>query len=79
MLNWPGPMKPLLTSIILLTLGLATQAGQWVTYEPKAGTGNGKHIVLLSGDEEYRSEESLPQMGKILSQRHGFRCTVLFS
>jgi hypothetical protein len=72
-------MKPLLTSIILLTLGLATQAGQWVTYEPKAGTGNGKHIVLLSGDEEYRSEESLPQMGKILSQRHGFRCTVLFS
>ena len=55
------------------------QAAQWVTYEPKPGPGAGKHIVFLSGDEEYRSEEGLPQMGKILSQRHGFKCTVLFS
>jgi hypothetical protein len=54
-------------------------AEPWVVYEPKAGTANGKHVVLLSGDEEYRSEEGLPQLGKILSQRHGFRCTVLFS
>jgi len=35
--------------------------------------------VLVSGDEEYRSEESLPQLAKILSQRHGFHCTVLFA
>lgn len=51
----------------------------WVTYEGKAGPGKGKHIVLLAGDEEYRSEEALPALGKILSQRHGFKCTVLFS
>ena len=51
----------------------------WVTYEPKPGPGKGKHIVLIAGDEEYRSEEGLPQLGKILSQRHGFKCTVLFS
>ncbi len=38
-----------------------------------------KHIVLVSGDEEYRSEEALPQLAKILSTRHGFRCTVLFA
>ncbi|TWU11071.1 ThuA domain-containing protein [Allorhodopirellula heiligendammensis] len=37
------------------------------------------HIVLVSGDEEYRSEESMPMLGKILSQRHGFKCTVIFS
>lgn len=37
------------------------------------------HIVLVSGDEEYRSEESMPMLGKILSQRHGFHCTVVFS
>jgi hypothetical protein len=37
------------------------------------------HVVLLAGDEEYRSEEALPQLAKILSLRHGFRCTVLFS
>jgi putative heme-binding domain-containing protein len=36
-------------------------------------------VVLLAGDEEYRSEEGLPMLGKILSQRHGFKCTVLFS
>ena len=35
--------------------------------------------MLLSGDEEYRSEEALPMLGKILSQRHGFKSTVLFS
>lgn len=54
-------------------------AQQWVTYTPPAGTANGRSIVLLSGDEEYRSEEGLPQLAKILSQRHGFKCTVLFS
>ncbi|TWT64855.1 ThuA domain-containing protein [Allorhodopirellula solitaria] len=36
-------------------------------------------IVLVSGDEEYRSEESMPMLAKILSQHHGFRCTVVFS
>ncbi len=38
-----------------------------------------KNIVLISGDEEYRSEEALPQLAKILSERHGFNCTVLFA
>ncbi len=52
---------------------------QWVVYEGKEGPGKGKHVVLISGDEEYRSEEALPQMGKILAVHHGFKCTVLFS
>ena len=38
-----------------------------------------KRIVLISGDEEYRSEEALPQLAKILSKHHGFKCTVLFA
>lgn len=50
-----------------------------VTYEGKEGPGKGKHIVFLTGDEEYRSEEGLPMLAKLLSQRHGFTCTVLFS
>ncbi|HMS56095.1 MAG TPA: hypothetical protein PKA27_11910 [Fimbriimonadaceae bacterium] len=41
--------------------------------------GPGKRVVLLAGDEEYRSEEMLPQLAKILNKRHGFHCTVLFS
>ncbi len=57
---------------------LIATAADWVVYEGKEGAGKGKHIVLVSGDEEYRSEEGLPQLGKILAQRHGFKCTVLF-
>ncbi len=72
-------MKPLSLLFSLVASSLFVQAQQWVTYDPPAGKANGKSIVLLSGDEEYRSEESLPQLGKILSQHHGFKCTVLFS
>lgn len=43
------------------------------------GIGKGKHVVLISGDQEYRSEEVIPQLAKILSERHGFKCTVLFT
>ena len=35
--------------------------------------------MLVSGDEEYRSEEGLPQLAKILATRHGFKATVLFA
>ena len=47
-------------------------------YEGDQGPGVGRRIVLISGDEEYRSEEALPQLGKILAVHHGFHCTVLF-
>ena len=43
------------------------------------GPGNGKHIVLIAADQEYRSEESVPALARILASRHGFQCTVLFS
>jgi len=56
-----------------------SQAADSVVYEGKSGPGLGRQIVFLSGDEEYRSEESLPQLAKILAVRHGFKCTVLFS
>ena len=51
----------------------------WVELEGKAGAGLGKHIVLISGDQEYRSEETIPQLAKILATRHGFKCTALFT
>jgi type 1 glutamine amidotransferase len=37
-----------------------------------------KHIVLIAGDQEYRAEESIPALAKILAKR-GFQCTVLYS
>jgi type 1 glutamine amidotransferase len=50
-----------------------------VVLEGKEGAGKGKHIVLISGDQEYRSEEAIPQLAKILATNHGFKCTVLFT
>jgi len=75
------PPRTCLLVMILLCCGLATaRAGDpWVVYEGGDGPGKGKHIVLISGDEEYRSEEALPQLARILSSRHGFKCTVLFA
>jgi len=58
---------------------LFVQADPWATYPGGDGPGKGRRIVLLTGDEEYRSEEGLPMLAKILSVRHGFDCTVLFS
>lgn len=61
-----------------LPLSLLAAASRSLVLEP-AGEAKGKHVVLISGDEEYRSEQSMPMLGKILSQRHGFKCTVLFA
>jgi len=61
-----------------LLAGNRTMAADWVVYEGKDGPGKGKHIVFISGDEEYRSEEGLPMLARILAVRHGFKCTVLF-
>lgn len=64
----------------LLALPAAFAAEQqYVVFEGKAGPGHGKHVVFLTGDEEYRSEEGLTQMAKILAERHGFTCTVCYS
>jgi len=62
----------------VLSAGLAQADQEWVVYEGKEGPGKGKHVVLVSGDDEYRSEETLPQLGKMLATHHGFKCTVLF-
>ncbi len=67
--------------LVVLGLGIATAGAddQWVVYEGGDGPGKGKHIVFVTGDEEYRSEESMPQLAKILATHQGFKCTVLFA
>ena len=69
--------------IYKLTAAEASNDQPWLVFPgdkgPGAGKpGAGKHIVLIAGDHEYRSEEAMPQLGKILSVHHGFKCTVLF-
>ncbi|MDX1946625.1 MAG: GDSL-type esterase/lipase family protein [Pirellulaceae bacterium] len=64
-------------SLLLLVVGTAGAAP--LVFEGGEGPGNGKHIVFLAGDHEYRSEESLPALARILAKHHGFKCTVLFN
>lgn len=71
-----------LTSILLCTAFAASTlsaASDHLSFQGKDGPGKGKHVVLISGDEEYRSEEAMPMLAKILSNHHGFDTTVLFS
>ncbi|MEP6669328.1 MAG: heme-binding protein, partial [Chthoniobacter sp.] len=69
----------LLAALAVTAFSVHAEEKTWLTFEGKDGPGKGKHVVLLAGDEEYRSEESLPMLAKILSQRLGFKTTVLFS
>ncbi|MEO8521594.1 MAG: ThuA domain-containing protein [Acidobacteriota bacterium] len=71
------PVSIVLLSGLLMTPSVQAQQAS-VTYPAQPGPGQGRRVVLLAGDEEYRSEEGLPMLAKILSQRHGFACTVLF-
>ncbi|MGA1533189.1 MAG: PVC-type heme-binding CxxCH protein [Planctomycetota bacterium] len=68
---------PLLLLPLLFAAPLS--AADTLVLKGKDGPGRGRHIVIVSGDEEYRGEESAPMLAKILSQRHGFDCTVVFA
>ena len=71
-------MRPVKRIGFFIALGLISLNAA-VTFEGKGGPGAKKRVVLISGDEEYRSEEALPQLARILSARQGFHCTVLFA
>ncbi len=87
-LRWLGStitdsMKRASSAFLTLMLCLAAFSARahaaGIVLEGDAGPGKGKHIVLVSGDEEYRSEQALPQLAKVLAIRQGFKCTVLFA
>src|SRR4029453_261724 len=75
-----------LAPILLVVAGCLGLAGtahaqnpHLVVYQGTTGPGAGKHIVFLAGDHEYRSEESLPALARILARRYGFKCSVFFT
>lgn len=66
--------------MVVLTVSQAASASDpWLTFEGGDGPGKGKKIVFVTGDEEYRSEESMPMMAEILAKTHGFKTVVLFA
>ena len=70
---------PAIAALFCLTAAGAMAAEEWIVLDGYEGPGKGKHIVLVCGDEEYRSEELIPQLAKILAKHQGFKCTVLFA
>jgi len=69
-----NPATLLLTLFSLVTFASAAP----LVFEGTEGPGKGKHIVFLAGDHEYRSEESMPAIARLLAKHQGFKCTVLF-
>src|SRR3954471_23509198 len=78
----PKLLLQIFSSIVLLlscaSAHPVSESPQWLIYPGGNGPGKGKHIVLIAADQEYRSEQSMPMLAKILSTHHGFDCTVLF-
>lgn len=72
------PHLPLLAALGLSLLATPPATAEPLVYQGEAGPGKGKHLVFIASDHEYRSEETLPALARILARRHGFTCTVLF-
>ena len=76
------PKKSAFLVILIAVFSISCVSAQngrtFLQFNGKSGPGDGKNIVLISGDDEYRSEESMPMMAKILSEHYGFNTTVLF-
>ncbi len=63
----------------LQLLAVSTAAEPFLRIEGGEGLGKGQHVVFVTGEEYYRSEEGMSMFAAILARRHGFQCTVLFA
>ena len=79
------PSLPLKLFVLLALIPVAACASsipedsRWLIFPGGEGVGAGRRVVLVAGDEEYRSEEALPMLARLLSEHHGFESVVLFS
>ena len=67
-----------LSLLIAVFAGGAAADDSHVVYEGESGPGAGQHIVYIASDHEYRSEEALPALARIMAKHYGFKCTVIF-
>ncbi|MEJ6634369.1 MAG: hypothetical protein QNL77_01525, partial [Akkermansiaceae bacterium] len=71
--------KATLAFLLVTAFSFTANAADWIHLPAKEGTSKGKKIVFVTGDDEYKSETSMPMMAHILAEHHGFDCTVLFA
>jgi putative membrane-bound dehydrogenase-like protein len=72
-----NPLKPFVTLLLVVSGFVPALQANPVVY-PAAGTAKGKKLVLIASDHEYRSEETIPALARILAKHHGIDCKVLF-
>lgn len=60
-------------TLLLVVLGL------FLVGTSTAQTSSVPHIVFVTGDEEYRSEESMPMLARILKRDYGFEVSVCYA
>jgi type 1 glutamine amidotransferase len=78
--GWTKYVAMLLVAWGCLThLAAVAENPNLVVYQGDKGPGAGKHIVWLTGDHEYRGEESLPALARIMAKHYGFKCSVFFT
>ena len=72
--------RRVLCGLVSCAVALVAHAAEptHVVYEGSGGVGAGKHIVFVASDHEYRGEQTLPALARILAKRYGFKCTVIF-
>jgi hypothetical protein len=81
-------MMPRTAVFAFLTVAAAAQDHpvpsdpRWLNYEAggdEDAPGRGTYVVFVTGEQEYRAEEALPMLARLLAARHGCHCTVLFA
>ena len=71
-------LQNILAAVVITASVNTLSSAAPLVYQGDSGPGLGKHLVFIASDHEYRSEETLPALARILAKHHGFRCTVLF-
>lgn len=70
--------KLLMFALLALSCVGSAVAQSSLVYEGGEGFGQGKHIVFIANDHEYRSEQTCPALAKMMAKNFGFKCTVIF-
>lgn len=73
--------NPRVSALLIWLQFVAVSAASepFLQIEGEHGPGKGQHIVFVTGEEYYRSEEGMSMFAAILARHHGFRCTVLYA
>lgn len=74
-----APVRRLVPAVAcMLTAALCVATAQAQPAAPKASSSS-PHVVFVTGDDEYRSEITMPMLARILEQTYGIRTSVAYA